>query len=208
MPRDRPGTEVKMPRGTYPNGNKGLFTSERLKGKMPKNIGYLHSLPADIEKKRLENISKALTGKKLSKEHKENIVKKNKGNKYALGHHWKHTEKTKKKMSISQKNRQPFSEETKKKMSISHGGNGTSDRTLKRYYHTIGTEYKEWRSSVFQRDNWICQTCGIKSSEGNKVYLEAHHIKGWTKYPELRYLLDNGVTLCRECHKLTLKNRM
>ena len=58
-------------------------------------------------------------------------------------------------------------------------------------------EYKQWRSDVFQRDNWTCQTCGARG------YVEAHHIKDWARFPQLRYVLDNGVALCRECHKLT-----
>lgn len=66
-----------------------------------------------------------------------------------------------------------------------------------------GTDYVVWRSKVFERDNWTCQTCRVRSSPGIPVYLEAHHIKDWASYPELRFILDNGVTLCRGCHKLT-----
>lgn len=58
-------------------------------------------------------------------------------------------------------------------------------------------EYKKWRSDVFERDNWTCQTCQIRG-----VYLEAHHIKSWAEYKELRYDLTNGVTLCKPCHDL------
>ena len=58
-------------------------------------------------------------------------------------------------------------------------------------------EYKQWRSDVFERDNWTCQTCQARG-----VYLEAHHIKSWAKHPELRHEVSNGVTLCKPCHDL------
>ncbi len=59
-------------------------------------------------------------------------------------------------------------------------------------------EYKKWRMSVYIRDNFTCQGC---EKVGGK--LEAHHIKSWAKYPELRFVVENGITLCIECHKLT-----
>ena len=68
------------------------------------------------------------------------------------------------------------------------------------------TEEAKWRSDVFQRDNWTCQTCNERSKKGKFIYLEAHHIKEWAKFPKLRYNTDNGLTLCRECHKLTRKS--
>lgn len=61
------------------------------------------------------------------------------------------------------------------------------------------TEVREWRKAVFERDNYICQHCGYK--EGR--ILEAHHIKSWKDYPDLRFEVDNGLTLCNPCHKKT-----
>lgn len=55
-------------------------------------------------------------------------------------------------------------------------------------------EYSEWRGRVFERDGWQCQECG------STVRLNAHHIKGWAKHPEHRFDVDNGVTLCFDCH--------
>jgi len=61
------------------------------------------------------------------------------------------------------------------------------------------TEYKLWRKSVFERDNYTCIWCG-----DNKVgNLNADHIKPFAYFPELRFAIDNGRTLCVPCHKTT-----
>ena len=56
-------------------------------------------------------------------------------------------------------------------------------------------EYKDWRKAVFERDDYTCQCCGVKGG-----YLEADHIKPWCAFPTLRYSLNNGRTLCKNCH--------
>lgn len=58
--------------------------------------------------------------------------------------------------------------------------------------------YKAWRTLVFERDNYTCQVCGIRGD-----YLHADHIKPFAYYPELRYEVTNGRTLCVPCHKKT-----
>lgn len=59
-------------------------------------------------------------------------------------------------------------------------------------------DYKQWRLSVFIRDNYTCQLCNQIGGD-----LNADHIKEWRNFPELRYELSNGRTLCVKCHKKT-----
>jgi 5-methylcytosine-specific restriction endonuclease McrA len=57
-------------------------------------------------------------------------------------------------------------------------------------------EYKRWRFDVFARDHFTCQECG-DARGGNLV---AHHIKPFAAYPDLRFAVSNGITLCQKCH--------
>lgn len=56
------------------------------------------------------------------------------------------------------------------------------------------SKYKEWRKKVFERDDYICKECNQSG------YIEAHHVKSFKDYPELRFDLNNGITLCPKCH--------
>ena len=54
---------------------------------------------------------------------------------------------------------------------------------------------KNWRIAVFERDNYTCQCCKNRGS-----VLNAHHIHNFAKYKDLRFELNNGITLCKKCH--------
>lgn len=56
--------------------------------------------------------------------------------------------------------------------------------------------YKQWHNAVKIRDNWKCKI----SNQDCNGRLEAHHIFGWKIYPELRYEINNGITLCHFHH--------
>lgn len=64
-------------------------------------------------------------------------------------------------------------------------------------------EYKIWRKAVFERDDYTCIWCYARNGNGKRVILNADHIKPFSKYPELRFAIDNGRTLCVDCHRTT-----
>ncbi len=64
-------------------------------------------------------------------------------------------------------------------------------------------DYKLWRKAVFERDNYTCIWCGSKCGNGKNIVLNADHIKSWSDFPELRFAIDNGRTLCVPCHQKT-----
>lgn len=59
-----------------------------------------------------------------------------------------------------------------------------------------GNEYNHWRISVYKRDSFKCKI----NNEDCNGKIEAHHILGWEEYPELRFNINNGITLCHFHH--------
>lgn len=120
-------------------------------------------------------------GKKLSKEHAEKIAAAHQGHKRGG---WK----------LSDEARNAMSERFKGDKSTFWRGGLASSNAIAR----SSAKYKDWRKSVFDRDNYTCCECGARG-----VKLNADHIKPFALYEELRYELSNGRTLCVPCHKKT-----
>lgn len=56
---------------------------------------------------------------------------------------------------------------------------------------------KSWRIAILDRDGHVCKLCNKR-----KKRMHAHHIKDWYNFPELRFDLSNGQTLCMSCHAI------
>lgn len=95
-----------------------------------------------------------------------------------------------KKMSIEARRR--ISESKKGEKSPLWKGGVSGNNLLERE----GVEFRLWREAIFTRDAWCCQKCGRKG-----VTLHPHHIESFASCLELRFAVDNGITLCRECHQ-------
>lgn len=67
-------------------------------------------------------------------------------------------------------------------------GGGQSD-------FTRTPEGRRWRRQVLEHDDHTCQDCGAEPEVPH-----THHIKSKSEHPELKTDVDNGVTLCEDCH--------
>lgn len=146
---------------------------------------------------------------------------------------YKFSEEAKKKMSLAKIGKpgawlgKKRSDETKLKISLAHKGKKLSEEHKQklREMHKIpwnkglgicsterrirnSKEYKLWRKSVFDRDNYTCIWCGAKNGKGETIKFEIDHIKPFALYPELRFAIDNGRTLCKKCHNTTKGGRL
>lgn len=124
-------------------------------------------------------ISKALTGRSLQQKTKDKISKKKKGKiSNSKGKHWHQSKKRIKPYRIGNKN------------SNWKGGITPENSKIR---HSI--EFRLWRESVFARDNYTCQKYKVKGGR-----LHPHHIKNFAEFPELRFIIDNGITLSDKAH--------
>ncbi len=177
--KGRENTKKFCSKQCYNEYRKGKKASEETKLKMSKNN------------------TKFWLGKKFSEEYKKKLSESHKG--------IKHTKETKRKIGLNgfhygMKGKH-HSEKTKRKISESNKGNKSNNWkggiTSKNRIARVSREYRLWREAVFARDNWTCQKTGLKG-----IYLHPHHIKNFSQYPELRFYIDNGITLSKESHKL------
>ena len=155
---------------------------------------------------RIKNLKGGMLDKHHSEETKRKIRESMKGHRNALGH--KHTQESRRKMSViakKQKRRPPYemvTAESHKKQGLAVcGANNPSWKggvTPLRTKILGSPEYKSWRKQVFERDSYTCQECGQRG-----MVLQAHHIKRFAEYPELRFDTNNGQTLCIDCHRAT-----
>jgi len=164
------------------DANRGRKLSEETKRKISLHnkkpfLGKHHS------KKTKEILSKMRLGKIPWNKDKKNI----------------YSDKVIKKMSDAKKGLSP-SIKTRQKMSEAHKGkNGSNWKggiTLENCKIRSSIQYRLWRESVFARDSWTCQKTGQKGG-----LLRCHHIQNFAQFPELRFAIDNGITLSNRAHK-------
>ena len=70
-------------------------------------------------------------------------------------------------------------------------GNKVSDEVRERRSYIA----KKWRALILERDSNKCQKCA------NVKNLHVHHIKEFKDYPDLRWDVNNGITVCVSCHE-------
>lgn len=86
---------------------------------------------------------------------------------------------------------------TRRKMRGPYNGNWRNGASRKNDLIRKSVEYLDWKAQVFVRDGRQCVLCGSTQE------IEADHIKPFSVYPELRFDVANGRTLCHACHRHT-----
>jgi hypothetical protein len=181
------------------NARKGLHRSEKTRKKMSESAkGEKNSMfGKSLSEKHKEKIGEALIGRvggMQGKHHSEKAKKKiglgNKGKVVSI--------KAKEKMSKAKKGKKrwwysptEFKKGNKGSKCFAWKGGKSIENQLARG----SIEIKDWRKKVFRRDDYTCQKTGIKGGK-----LCAHHIKNFSKYPNLRHEIDNGITLSEKVH--------
>lgn len=69
-----------------------------------------------------------------------------------------------------------------------------ADRIVRHYSEPL---LRKWIREVKRRDDFTCWVCGYQNENGEMV---AHHLNAWSKFPEQRIDLNNGVVMCEQCH--------
>lgn len=171
-------------KGSY--GMLGKKMSDEHKAKISLAIKGKKKPPRTEEHKR--KIGEAHKGKKMPESFKELMRVKMKGNKHAKG------------FTPTEHQIRLLIEGNRKRCGPNNPRwKGGLKREHEEQYG--GIRYKIWRTTIFERDNFTCKKCLTKGGR-----LVSHHIYRWADYPEKRFDVSNGITLCDECHKPTIQH--
>lgn len=171
------------------------------KGQSPWNKGIKGLQSHTTETK--QKMSTTRTGRVCSEEHKLNLSLSQKGRKLTDTH--------KRKLCYAKLGK-VLSPEHRLHMSIAQKRNGNKPPVrrgadnnkwrggITNVHKAIrnSSEYAKWREQVFRRDDYTCQACGQHGGD-----LQADHELPFALYPDLRFEILNGRTLCVPCHKVT-----
>ena len=178
IPWNKGKTKEEFPQLSNSGVKKGYKHSEEVKRKMREakvdNIPWNKGKPWSIAMKK--KLSKAHSGK----HHSEETIRKMREAHLAL--EYKMPEKNKKKLSKARKGK--------------NGSNWKGGVTPENKRMRKSIEFRFWREGVFARDNYTCQKYGIRGGK-----LHPHHIKNFAQWPDLRFAIDNGITLSEKAHK-------
>ena len=150
------------------------------------------------EQRRVLAIKKACCGKKQTQEHKDKMVetrRRNNSYKANLGSFKKGQISHNK--GKTKENYEPLRRSGNTKTFHYGKENWNWKGGISTIYDKIkkSKEYKQWRKQVYENDFFACQSCGYKGKQ-----IVAHHIYPFADYPDLRFEVENGITLCRACH--------
>lgn len=136
-------------------------------------------------------ISIARKGWKPSKETREKFRLANLGRKQSI-----ETIEKRRQANKGQKRSEEFKRRASERTKGEKHPRWIKDRTLVIKNRHGDAEYAQWRMRVWNRDNFKCKIL----NDSCKGRIEAHHILVWRDYPELRYIINNGITLCHAHH--------
>lgn len=63
-------------------------------------------------------------------------------------------------------------------------------------HERLSPEGRAWRKRILEREQGHCRLCL------NTEQPEAHHIRMFSRYPNDRWKLENGILLCSDCHRV------